>query len=350
MDSSNLASILDPRGSGDMVLAAYGPDGRMMGYQHRAAEPETQFQVSVPLTAAVVLGQQAVISSVADRILPPILEPKKTFEYLTYGNEHLQREETSRGPRAPYGHSDFTVTKQSVTTSRHGWSAVADEDAIGNADPTIRFGMKKARWAQRVVQLDLEFEVRDLLVLTGTYDAGNSLTIGAGAEWNDATPGDMLADVQSMMVQICNKIGVQFGDLHAFMPRATLESALANVAFLDRRQHILGATRPNVEELRVYFGLGNLFTENLIGLDTAATSVAALYGDDMIIYYPGDEPRFDTEYGEARFGVRWSQNDGVVREPFFERKNTTWVWPFDRSWFVDVTNNQAGAIIKNTAA
>lgn len=340
------------QGAAGEHLAAFDAAGRMVGFEMRASDPEVMFQPSVPLTQLVVLGQQVPMESVADRIFRPILQSAITFSYPTFGTEHLQREATQRGPSGAYGFSGFTYSTTSARTERHSWAAREDVDALGNADPSIGLSAKKAGWAQRVVQLSLEYEAAGVLTTASNYNSSTNVTaISAGDEWNDATPGDMLAVVRAAMNGVCDATQLQYSDLRAFISNTSLRSALSNAAFLTARNSTRGAGYPSIEELGNYLGFspGALWTANPIGRAIGSTTVAPLYGDLMIIYAPGGEGNYDREYGEFRFAARFSPNDGVVGQPYLQREISSWVWPFDRRWKLAITNNTAAWLITNTS-
>lgn len=333
------------QGAGGEYLAAFDAAGRMVG---RATDPEAQYQTNIPVTQFVV-GQESPIGSIADRIFRPILETKIAFAYDTWGTEHLQRQITARGPSGAYEHSAPVVTRQTAATKRHSWSARQDIDGLNNADPSFGLAVKMARWGQRIVQLTLEYEARDLLLTTGSYAASHTLAIGAGSEWNDATPGDMLGVVRTAMAQITGATNLQPQDLEAYISPNGLTAALANSDFRTARQYTQGPGYPSINQLADYLGFapGKLWTQNLIGREIGSVTPTALYNDVMIIYAPGDEGNYDREYGSHRFAARFSPNDGVAGSAFYQNEITSWVWPFDRRWHLGIVNNNAAYLITN---
>lgn len=331
------------RDAGGNMVAIDGDFLRAM----RAANPTAMFQAADGFTTALVVGQQTGRQGVAEEIFRPIGVDNVAFEYPTWNDEHLRQYNTLRGESQPYRHSDVEVSTTAAKLKRRSWAALQDIRTMRNATPSLRLSVKMAGLARRIVMMSEEFEVALLLNTTGTYTA--TTTITGGNEWDTAN-GAPLSDVQTAVDAICAATGLQPSDLKLMLTQTSWLALRNSPAYRGEAQYIKGAAGLTLEDARSFFGVGEVIVRNLIGLAAGATAVAPLYTDKAIVWAPGDEGDYDTEYGQARFAVRFGMNDGVATPPYFEESISSWVWPFDREGLYSVVNASAGYLILNTAA
>jgi hypothetical protein len=319
-------------------------------YIERAETPSHNVQPINYVATEVLQGQQVERIGVASQIFPFVRVGNLKFEYWTWSDDHVQQQETLRGESQPYLHSDFRLSATQAKLERRSWASMADELELQNADSRIQLDVLKALNSRRIVEMSEEFLVSELLQTSGTYAVNHTLAIDAGEEWDHATAAHMLEDIDTGTTAISDATGLQPRDLHMFLPLPSYRAAIHNPAFADRRAHVLGATEPSLAELANYFGLGRVWTANLIGRATGAASVAPLYDDVAVIYAPGRTGDYDRSFGDTQFAARFGMNDGVIRERFWKPEITSWVFPYDRLSKYSVLNSGAAFLITNTSS
>ena len=300
-----------------------------------------------PLVTALVLGQPAASSYPGQQILRPITVPNVTFSYTTISNDHLRYYDAERALRANIRHSDWSVSVQAASLVRHSWRVMKDVAELDNANPSLRMRELSALLAKRIVDMNIETKIRDLISTAGNYPAAHRTAIGAGSEWNSVN-GDSRTTILAMADQICADTGLMWSDLSVFLSRESYQAALSDPTFLAARSY-QNTAMANAEILAQYWGVKNVWVANPVQADNEGV-VSPMYSDLAVIYYGGDAANFDTTYGDLTFGVTFKWNRGVAGSPWFEEENTTWNFPWEDWALPKIINSSCGAIITNCAA
>lgn len=301
-----------------------------------------------PLLTQLVVGQPQKLPFPGLQLLTPITVPNWVFDYTVYNTEHLDTVDTRRGMRAPIKHGDWQVNTVSDKLKRYSFRVMKDQDEIGNAHPSLSIMEKSAILAQRMVTMDIEREIRDLVQAVGSYAAGNVLPIAPGSEWN-AAGGDSRADIRAMTAQIINTVPIMPEDLVLFLPLQSLEAAKDDPVFLAARQNF-DTNMPTTDVLAAYWGIGRVWSANPVDKDPATQVVGPMYGDNAILYYPGDNAAYDTTYGDITWAVNFKWNRGIAQRRFYDEVHTSWSFPWHDYAAPRIINNAAAALITNTAA
>ena len=301
-----------------------------------------------PTVTRLVVGTPQRLPFVGDKLIMPIRVPKFSFEYWTFNTEHLDTYQTKRAMRAPIKHGDWTATTISDRLERYSFRVLKDADEIGNAHPRLRIRQRSAELARRIVTMDIEREIRDMVIDSANYPVAHVQTLGAGSEWNSAG-GDSRANVRALMSQIISAIPVMPEDLIMFLPLASLEAALDDPQFLAAR-HNFSTDTAGPDALARYWGIGRVWSGNPVDKDETTGVVGPMYPDVAILYYPGEGASFDTTYGDITWAVNFKLNMGVASKAWYDDLHTAWSFPWHDYAAPRIINRNAAGLIENTVA
>ena len=300
-----------------------------------------------PLITDLVLGQPQATFFPGSKILRPITAPNFVFQYSTWGTERLERYETERAMRAPIKHGSFKVDQVPAKLKRFSFGTLRDLDEISNAHPSLSLTEKCTAFSKTIVDMDIERRKRDLLLATGSYAAGNTLAIAGGSEW-DTAGGDSKSNIQTVAKAICRKTGLQMEQLSVFLSWEALTAAKLDPIFIASRMNY-DASTPTLAALQEYWGVGPVWSANPIEIDENGDLVP-MYGDVAIIYYPGNAPDYDTNWGDLTFGVDFKWNKGVASTPFILPQHTSYFFPWTDYANPAIINGNAGGLITNCSS
>jgi hypothetical protein len=318
------------------------------------ATPIIDVQLGVdPITTRFVKGQGQV-----DRLVGPLLFPDATvpawqFKYIQYGHEIMQKHlGVERGMRAEIRHADFEVQTLTDKLVRYSFATLRDVDEIGNAVPQYNLRGQAAAFAREIVNLEIERVKRDLADATASYAASHVITIGAGDEWNDATPGDSFVDISAACDLITAATGVRKGLLSVFLPDSSYRAVEEEVKFRD---HLFanGIRGTSAEVVATYWGVREVIVANPIEMQDDDTP-APLYGDNAYVWFRGNPgPGQTLDAVSARrlvWGGTATYNGGVANTPFLDQKTTSWWFPWTDYAKPLILNTGSAAKIINTNA
>jgi hypothetical protein len=301
-----------------------------------------------PVVTSLVVGTPSMSNFPTLQLIRPITVPKWSFQYTTFGVEHLMKHDTERGMRAEIKHSDWESGTDTGKLRRFGWSIGKDQDEIGNANPSLRLRERSAAQAREIVLRDIETRMKDFVLAATSYQTGHVTTLTATNEWDNQTNGDSRANVRALAKLIFTATQIPYDRLSVFLTEESLQAALDDPKLKAIRNNFSSDT-PDIEVLRRYWGVGRVWSANPSAL-SAADALESMYGDIAVVYFDGNHADFDTEYGEYTWAVQFSWNQGVANAAWYEDKRTTWFFPWHeyRSW--KAININCAGLILNTAA
>ena len=307
-----------------------------------------------PITTRMVKGQGQVDRFAADLMFRRATVPAWQFQYVQYGTERLQQYDgVERGMRAAIRHADFKVTTLSDVLKRYSFSTLRDVDEIGNAHPLYRLRATAASFARDIVDLHMELQFATLVQTTTSYGTSHDIPIGAGDEWNDATPGSSFADVSAAAALITAKTGIRKGLLDVVISDSTYLAVESEVAFRD---HLFAIGIRGVTEsvIATYWGVNSVQVVNPIYVDDDG-AVQPIYADELFMFYNGGGGRgVQTLDAMSSRGLVWgataNYRGGVANTPWLDRKTTSWWFPWTDYVKHVVINPNSAARITNTNA
>lgn len=301
-----------------------------------------------PMITQLVLGTPQARVMPSSLILPRIIVPNFTFKYTIYGKEHLRRFDTRRANRAQIMRGSFTADTAEATLARYSFADEADIAELMDAIPSLQLRTKKAMFAKKVVELDIEAQAATLLGTATNYPASHRLALAGGDEWGAG--GNVYDDFQTVAAAIATDSGglITPDMLSVYMPTASLQAAVDDSSF--RSASVYGGTaRGNRTKLAEYLGCKEIVTANPIQASDADV-LSSLYSDICIIWYNASgSGEMVQDFGELNFGATFAINSGVALQPWYDDDHTTWVFPWEDWVKHSITNSALAGIITNCA-
>jgi len=313
--------------------------------QRAIADPIVDAQLSMdPMVTSLVLGQPQFAPMPGEMLLPTILTDAWVFKYQQYNNEHLQDYDTKRPMRAPIKHGDWKAQTLPGSLERYSFRILKDQDELNNAYPTLSMRQKSAELARRIVRMDIEREIRDLVSANASYSINTA--IAGGSEWNAAS-GDSKTNIRAATLALSAATGLMPSDFTVYLPLASLEAA--------KDDPVLKAIRANYTTdisdeslLTSYWGVRRVWSANPV--EEIAGTVVPMYNDIAVIYYEGGATNLDTTYGTLTWAVNFSWNRGVATAAYYDNTHTSWSFPWNDYAMPTVINTACAAKLTNCAA
>lgn len=313
------------------------------------ADPMKNVQAGIdPIVTKLVVGAPRRRTFPSQFFMRDIEVDAWNFQYNQYGYEAWEDIDTERAMRAEITTSDAEFQTNVGKLRRFTHALKRDEDELKNAAPSLRLRELLAFQARFKVQMNIERIIRNLITTVTNYPVSHRLAIAGGAEW-DAAGGNSRADIREMSQTIASDTGVSIEDVSWFLSELSLTAALSDPIFLAAR-HNYDTDTPDRMALARYWGVREITSANPIEY-TSGGVVSPMYGDVAVGYVKNiDGEDWDTEYGEFDFAVNFKWNRGTALEAWYERKETTWWFPWQDYSNPKIINNKLGAIITNTSA
>ena len=283
---------------------------------------------------------------------------KVNYQYRVYDLSHFALHDTRRGPSAPFGHVRRNYSLETGSLERRGLVALLDRDEIRIAESSQQFGLDVrtdyALLARNGVEMDLENERATMILDTGNYAAGLSVT--ETTAW-DAAGGDSYATIRSLADNLAGRHNRQPEEVGVVLTRQSVEAAYGDPTFKATRSGINQNRQPSMEELRTYWGVGEVTMRDASFSSDNAT-LSSLYGDIAVGYLmpgrmAGPAEREDSMDHFVEFS--WNAAGGLALSPEYigvqvQGVATSWLFPWE-SWSNPAVVATDGAfIVKNTKA
>ena len=287
---------------------------------------------------------------IADAVLPVVPVEKQTDRYTVWDwKDKLRIPDTkrSRGIRANIIHPN--VGSDTYYAENYALAAQVPIEDIENADPNLWADKRESRsqFVQDALMLDWEKRVADLIHGTGNVGSYAAVTLEWGTD--SATP---LTDLWTAVYNIKGSTG--------YLPNRMVFGWHAWYLFKQSKQvreqlfpH--GGGYPTEAQVATLFDLEQV---NVGGADYSAGdeglsgSLAAIWGDDVLVYYAPQNPAMDRpSFG---YGYRWRGQNGqlpnwqVEVHPYDTREKAETV---EVGYYQDekVTDSRLGFLVTNVS-
>lgn len=344
---------------GSTVTAIRGGGGNI---KMATGDPLVDSQLGIdPVVTSLVVGQPRTVVNFGQNLFRPISVPTWTFKYRRYGLETLEIRKAKRAMRAIIPHSDLSVEVESGKLERYAWRTLADRDELLNSDaaeraigsPTLSMRERYARAARQIVDLSKEYDRAQLVLATASYSQSGpdlDVTLASGSEWNDPTNGDSQGSIRALAWTLASQHGFTIEQVDVHLTNSSFNAAIEDPVFVARRANYATAM-PTREELRAFWGVNRITVGD--GFYYDGTDLVSLYGDIAVLSISRDLQGVDQREGTLDNFVRFtwsSMQEGGATEPWFDRANTTWSFPWESHENNMAINPRGSAIIRNTNA
>lgn len=318
--------------------------GRVPAGQLQAAAVDTH-QVVVPMSTAIELGTpQVSMARWFGQIVMPEL-PRQTWKVQvpSWGDEHLDVYETERGWGADRERADFVLATVEYEMERHGLENGVDVDLLTIVDAGFRLQFRAVNFSRNGVDLSLERRKAILLGETTNYAASHTVDL-TGSEWN-AAGGDSKSDIEAGITQLESaNPGFHRRHMRLALTEDAWAAAQEDPTWLAIRANFTDIHPDPVEAYRQYLGVLSVDVGDA-NVRNAAGTVVSMWGQIAILWIdPTVVGELDDEWGTAVFS-RLHVGQQQVFGPYFENRNTTQWWPYDRRMLPILHNNDAAYLM-----
>jgi len=300
-----------------------------------------------------LFGQMQKETVFVDYIAPPLFTPEgaETVKWPQWvSDEWMEIKSTLRAEGAPYQHSTSVPTTDTSRLNRHSWACMEDERTL-KADLQNQLGIREkcAVHSRMMVKNSLKAEARDAFVLAANFAAGHDVTNAGGSEW-DAAGVEPRDQIDVGIDKICSAVGVDPQDLGLYLPQSSRIALYSNANFRTWNVGDLSKVSgiPNANVIADFFGVGSVLSENAWAREAGVTG--PLFADVAILFLPGVGGDYDTTFGEKRWIAQFRPNDGIARDAYFNDERSSFVWPYDEEYAIEVLEPKAAFIQRNTKA
>lgn len=279
-------------------------------------------------------------------LFPRVSIPSRSMRTIRFGKESFRLLNTRRAPgadrkRVQYGYADDPVSLvqdslEAVVPTEHQQEA--------EAIPGINLAAGAVNMVIDVLDLALEVDTANLARDASKYDNSHKVTLTSTDRWTDPA-SDPKEDIDAAKEAIRRSVG-RYPNTLALGPNAG--NALKNHPKIKEQFKYTSKDSLTVEMLAAYFDLKKVVIGAAVYLpETSDDSAMAndVWGDDAVLaYVPDQGDNFQVpSYAYTYELLGYPQ----VNKPYFEDRNSSWIYPTTFERRPIVTGAEAGFLIQN---
>lgn len=228
---------------------------------------------------------------------------------------------------------------------RYTLAGLVDDDEQANAVNPWNPAIRAANLARSQLQLDLELKKATLATTSGNFLA--TITVSSGAGWQTAGGNKMLSDITVAAKALEAALGVSASDLYLALFGDARWAAKQSVELLARTPFALGARTPTLDDVAQYLRIGGVWEANPLYIPARGATPLQIYGNDAILYYPGDPALLRSGIGGRIWGQTFSLGPGAALTPYYVSNRTSWAYPWQKREASRVLDTSAAYRIVN---
>jgi hypothetical protein len=261
---------------------------------------------------------------VCPALFPQVTVRKQSDKYYVHGYEAWGQEPGAdvRAPGAPAAEiPGMRVSTQPYFAIEHALKILVTEEERQNADAPLSPESEGTELVTSRILLGRELAMKDKATTAGNYASGHTVTLGAGAHWDQATSSP-IADWKAGKRQLHSRIFLE--PTVGVIPWQTMSYLEEHVDFIERIKYTqMGVL--NADLVATMLGTNSIIIPGA-GYNTAnlnqTVSLAYIWGDDALMAYvpgrPGIKvPAYGYEFvftfpgGGPQSVDRWYDNDRI---------------------------------------
>lgn len=282
-------------------------------------------------------------------LFPRVTVPNRSMRVIKFGKEAFRMLNTRRAPGADKRRVQYGYASDPISLVQDALEGVVPIEHQQEAEsvPGINLGQGAINMVLDVVDLGLEYDSAQLARNAANYDANHKLALVGAARWTNAasTP---LADMDAGKEAVRRSIG-RYPNTLVLGP--TSYGALKRHAAVKDQFKYTGRDSITAEMLAAYFDLKKVVVGKAVFLAETAldTSPASdIWGDDAILAYV---PEAGDNFQVPSFGYTYElMGYPQVETPYFERKNSSWIYPTTTERRAYLTGSEGGFLFQNSGA
>lgn len=286
------------------------------------------------------------ISSV---LFPVVSIPNRSMRVIKFGKEAFRMLNTRRAPgtdrkRVQYGYASDPVAL--VQDSLEGVVPTEHQEEAESV-PGVDLGAGAVNMVLDVLDLNNEYESAQIARNATTYDANHKLVLTGADRWTDPT-SDPKADMDAAKEMIRRSIG-RYPNTLALGPNAG--NALKNHPKIKEQFKYTSKDSVTIEMLAAYFDVKKVVIGAAVYLPETVDDAALandVWGDDAVLaYVPETGDNFQVPSYGYTYTLKGFPN---VEQPYFERPNSSWIYPTTVERRPILTGAEGGFLFQNAGA
>jgi len=211
---------------------------------------------------------------------------------------------------------------------RYTLAGLVDDDEPLNAVNPWKPASRAALLAK--MQLTLDLELKKAALVTNDSNYGLVTTIATGAGWQQSGGHKMLDDVTAAANYLEGVTGVSRDKFRLALFGKSFDAATQSVELLARTPFALGTKIPDLADVASYLRVGSVWRSLSLYQPSVGATPVKIYGDDAVLYYPGDPARLRAGLGGRCWGTTWSLGPGYALSPFYLPALTSTAYPWQK--------------------
>ncbi|OCP17379.1 MULTISPECIES: major capsid protein [unclassified Ensifer] len=282
-------------------------------------------------------------------LFPRVTIPSRSMRVIAFGKEAFRLMNTRRAPGADKRRVQYGYASDPVSLVQDALEGVVPVEHQQEAEqvPGIDLGAGAVNMVLDVVDLGHEHDAAQIARNAARYDANHKVALAGASRWTDPN-SDPLADINEAKEIIRRSIG-RYPNTLTLGPNAG--NALKNHPKVREQFKYTSKDSITVEMLAAYFDIKKVVIGAAVYLPETADDAALandVWGDDAILaYVPETGDNFQVpSYGYTYELAGYPQ----VQQPYFERKNDSWIYPTTVERRPILTGAEGGFLFQNAGS
>lgn len=286
---------------------------------------------------------------IAPVLFPRVTIPNRSMRVIRFGKEAFRMLNTRRAPGADKKRVQYGYADDPVALVQDALEAVVPVEHQEEAEkvPGINLGAGAVNMVLDVVELGHEYEAAQLARNAASYDANHKLALVGTARWTSAL-SDPKADVDAAKEVIRRSIG-RYPNTLVIGPNSA--NGMKRNPKVTEQFKYTGRDSVTVEMLAAYLDIKRVVIGEAVYLPETSDDTALasdIWGNDAILAYV---PENGDSYQVPSFGYTYELSGyPQVEQPYFERKNDSWIYPTKVERRSYLTGAEGGFLFQNAGA
>lgn len=293
-------------------------------------------------------------SYVAERLMPRLPQSLSAVTLAQMGDERFRRYSLRRAPGTVTKRVNIKYQDKTYSVDQYSVEVPIPRELIREADEARRLNVGAnldisriaMTTANDILGLDYELEVATLATTVGTYAAGHTLALAAGAKWSAST-GTPVTDIAAASEIIRKKIGKRPNTL-------TLSADGWNaLRFNEQVRTYLPDSQmgpATTEQLKNILNLEEIHVGDAVWIDDTDTGQDVWGNNAVLAYVPriGGAGTSDISLAEPGFGfTNVLEGHPFAETPYYEAGLKSWVYGATYERRPNVAYNTAAFLFQN---
>lgn len=279
-------------------------------------------------------------------LFPKVTIPNRAMRVIKFGKEAFRIMNTARAPGADKKRIQYGYASDPVSLAQDALEGVVPVEHQEEAEsvPGIDLGAGAVNMVLDVIELGHEVQASGIARNAANYDANHKLTLTGSDRWADPN-SDPKADIDAAKEIIRRSIG-RYPNTLGLGPNSG--NALKNHPKIKEQFKYTGRDSVTVEMIAAYLDIKKVVIGEAVYLPETSDDAALandVWGNDAVLAYV---PTTGDNFQVPSFGYTYElKGYPQVEQPYFERKNDSWIYPTKVERRAILTGAEGGFLFVN---